>query len=314
MDKYSEISQNAVGNGLMIVQGSFCPNGIYFGKPRDLRDIQCSRDRNQNSTPDTNGGIEVTDYCHWNMQCGCQVRNQILANRSRSNIQLDAAVDIDLDLVKNADANQRNEKDARSRNFSKTAFGTELGSLNIKTELVETDNTNSNQCRQSVDTNRLNETFGKYHSVSENVGIFTEIDLKLELDVDLELDLVDASQKTTYAQLVVQSLAKNELENDSRCNTSEDMIKFEENADDMTNDEEIPNEPENIFQDQEENVGETKKFSKSYWRKQRRLRLKERLLAEKMLMENNPDMVAEEKESQRPTKGVKSKGRAELIL
>lgn len=54
--------------------------------------------------------------------------------------------------------------------------------------------------------------------------------------------------------------------------------------------------------------GEQKKFSKSYWRKQRRLRLKERLLAEKLLMESNPDLAAEEKESLRPQRGVKSKG------
>ena len=64
-----------------------------------------------------------------------------------------------------------------------------------------------------------------------------------------------------------------------------------------------------IDQDGSENLGEKRKFTKSYWRKQRRLRLKERLLAQKTLMENDPDHVPEEKDNPKAVKAAKVKGK-----
>lgn len=62
-------------------------------------------------------------------------------------------------------------------------------------------------------------------------------------------------------------------------------------------------------QNQEDNEApvEKRKFTKSYWRKQRRLRLKERLLAQKALMETNPELVPEERDQLKAARTVKIK-------
>jgi hypothetical protein len=88
------------------------------------------------------------------------------------------------------------------------------------------------------------------------------------------------------------------------CCEEVDVDENDDGDDDDDDDEE-----DNANEDGAQEGGEQKKFSKSYWRKQRRIRLKERLLAERMILENNPDLASEERENLKPQKGVKSKGK-----
>ncbi|KAH9488909.1 hypothetical protein Btru_058640 [Bulinus truncatus] len=292
MDKYSEIRQNAVGNGLVVVQGAFCSNGIYFGQPLEPRDIVNYRDCNQNSTPSTDSVIEVTNFCDWDVQCGRQALSSTRNDSFVDNIHLG------ITIINNADINQNKDIDAAE--YSKLSLLTEIMSVNSKHDL-ETENTNSNhepQFRRSIDTDVSNDDrgFGKY--LARQIS-------------DLQNDL---SSKKTYAQSLTQSYTYSEFDKVSKFNScdSQENQSSENNSDcgELNPEFDLPDQPENTYQD--DNGGEQKKFSKSYWRKQRRLRLKERLLAEKMLMENNPNMVVEEKESQKPAKGVKSKDTKQL--
>ncbi|GFO33817.1 hypothetical protein PoB_006032200 [Plakobranchus ocellatus] len=83
-----------------------------------------------------------------------------------------------------------------------------------------------------------------------------------------------------------------------------------DNTDDLASETVEAEALENYHNDDVENEEEPKKYSKSYWRKQRRLRLKERLMAEKLLMETDPDhkKSEDEKEAIKANKAVKSAG------
>lgn len=126
---------------------------------------------------------------------------------------------------------------------------------------------------------------------------------------DLDINgVADGTEDISNKVIVIKYDTTGEVAEQSSASEDEGHMKQHDGLEE-THGDESQYEPLEEDGTQEEVAGEQRKFSKSYWRKQRRLRLKERLLAEKLLMESNPELCTDERESLKPQKGIKSKGK-----
>ncbi|XP_059161957.1 double-stranded RNA-specific adenosine deaminase-like isoform X2 [Physella acuta] len=330
IERFAGMSQHANGNGLKLVSksGSYHSNVIQFGQSLEmLTEFQNIRDRNHNSTSGENGVNESEGSLDWNdsNKLLAFVPNQKdkLSYRLHDHTGLQTVEINPNDYVFDVQELDQLGQLAESFSHPKAKFEEKL--------------------KQQLDGRSVGVNTAVDSDYSSVVSTNLEIeDINTLFDLDLDLNKIDQhdedrknkksssgqhllaivaaespnTNKKTYAQSVAESFAiKDDVGVDgSKSEDSQlDLENLDQDLENLDLNEDSCNENysnlcENTSKEtsQDEN-GEQKKFSKSYWRKQRRLRLKERLLAEKMLMESNPDLVTEKEESQKPTKGVKSK-------
>ena len=153
------------------------------------------------------------------------------------------------------------------------------------------------------------ENENKEFDLSQNDVSFQDFLITTENDVKGENC---AEQQYQYQADQEYPLKENNAQGDPSSEGSETISSHNpEELDSETAENCTPENNENTATEIEE---EPKKYSKSYWRKQRRLRLKERLMAEKLNMETGPDhkKSEEEMDATKGNKAVKSAG--EILL